>query len=70
MGYKSVYVTCALVVLCLNTLQINSCQSVEQRFKFPNSDIYLRLVRAAPLQYQVMRGNIAVIFKMKILNNK
>ncbi|XP_014087865.1 myogenesis-regulating glycosidase [Bactrocera oleae] len=57
MGYKSVYVTCALVVLCLNTLQINSCQSVEQRFKFPNSDIYLRLVRAAPLQYQVMRGS-------------
>ncbi|XP_036324259.1 myogenesis-regulating glycosidase-like isoform X3 [Rhagoletis pomonella] len=57
MCYKSVFFTCTFLALCLQPLQVISCQNVEQRFKFPNSDIYLRLVHNSKLQYQVMKGS-------------
>ncbi|XP_068156741.1 myogenesis-regulating glycosidase [Drosophila tropicalis] len=33
-----------------------TCQSIEQRYKFSNSDIYVRLRRGAKLQYELMKG--------------
>ncbi|KAH8395535.1 hypothetical protein KR222_004841 [Zaprionus bogoriensis] len=33
------------------------CQTIEQRFKFDNSDIYVRLRRGDKLQYEVMKGS-------------
>lgn len=50
-----------LGVLILHTSllvkSLHGCQSVEQRFQFPNSNVYLRLVRSTKLQYEIMKDS-------------
>uniref|UniRef100_W8BW19 Putative family 31 glucosidase KIAA1161 n=1 Tax=Ceratitis capitata TaxID=7213 RepID=W8BW19_CERCA len=57
MGIAKLLFASAFVTLCLNSLPASSCQSVEQRFKFPNSDVYLRTGRSTQFHYQVMKGS-------------
>lgn len=42
---------------CCLWQQVETCQSIEQRFKFDNSNIYIRLRRGDKLQYEVMKGS-------------
>lgn len=61
MGIAKLLFASAFVTLCLNSLPASSCQSVEQRFKFPNSDVYLRTGRSTQFHYQVMKGKYTFI---------
>ncbi|EDV93512.1 myogenesis-regulating glycosidase [Drosophila grimshawi] len=47
----------ALILACTLWAAVEGCQSVEQRFKFDNSDVYLRLRRGTKLQYELMKGS-------------
>ncbi|XP_055850100.1 myogenesis-regulating glycosidase [Episyrphus balteatus] len=49
-----------LLLFCVCAISLPtslSCQDVEQRFKFPNSEIYIKLVRSQKLQYAIMKGS-------------
>lgn len=46
--------TSILVITFIESAEF--CQNVEQRFKFRNTDVYVRLVRSEKLQYQIMKG--------------
>lgn len=35
---------------------VHTCASIEQRYKFPNSNVYVRLRRGDKLQYELMKG--------------
>ncbi|ALC45294.1 tobi [Drosophila busckii] len=52
---------CAIIVVYLSACFIweaaQGCQSIDQRFKFPNSDVYIRLHRGSKLQYELMKGS-------------
>ncbi|XP_037945974.1 myogenesis-regulating glycosidase [Teleopsis dalmanni] len=57
----------ALLLICVTILVLGStwqstmcCQTagqLDQRFQFANSDVYIRLVRATKLKYQIMKGS-------------
>lgn len=56
-----------IVLLFLAASSLEACQEVEQRFRFDNSDIYIRLVRSTKLNYQLMRGT-QVLLTMSMEN--
>ncbi|XP_030572178.1 myogenesis-regulating glycosidase [Drosophila novamexicana] len=50
----------AALILAACSLWVSAghgCQTIEQRFKFANSDIYVRLRRGTKLQYELMKGS-------------
>ncbi|XP_017855631.1 PREDICTED: uncharacterized family 31 glucosidase KIAA1161 [Drosophila arizonae] len=53
-GYGSAALLLAACCLCTAG---HACKTIEQRFKFGNSDIYLRLRRGGKLQYELMKGS-------------
>lgn len=57
LGLTSIAVLVAVLASCCLWQVVESCQSIEQRFKFDNSNIYIRLRRGDKLQYEVMKGS-------------
>ncbi|KAH8311742.1 hypothetical protein KR044_007798 [Drosophila immigrans] len=53
---SGILILVGIVFTCLWQMG-HSCASIEQRFKFDNSDIYVRLRRGDKLQYELMKGS-------------
>ncbi|XP_017123926.1 myogenesis-regulating glycosidase [Drosophila elegans] len=45
-----------LLAFCCLWEAVYTCASIEQRYKFPNSNIYVRLRRGDKLQFELMKG--------------
>ncbi|EDW51219.1 GM17717 [Drosophila sechellia] len=45
-----------LLASCCLWEAVHTCASIEQRYKFPNSNVYVRLRRGDKLQYELMKG--------------
>ncbi|XP_068152502.1 myogenesis-regulating glycosidase-like [Drosophila tropicalis] len=58
--YSVSWYTLLLLALYCGGQLIDSCQSIEQRFQFPNSDVYVRLRRGEKLQYELMKGSVSL----------
>jgi hypothetical protein len=56
---KSLGVVLLTIVLAF-IVGLESCQTVEQRFRFPNTDVYMRLIRSEKLKYEVMKGSKSI----------